>query len=85
MSMTKRTKPNKEERRNRWILGEAQKCARDKVAEYLRKHPMNLDLLSEAEFTAAMGAITLAMMSMYSQGMLDTLDVLDGRDLQPVK
>lgn len=85
MSMTKRTKPNKEERRNRWILEEAQKRARDKVAEYLRKHPMGLGSLNEAEFTDAMDAITVAMMLMYSQGMADTLDVLDGRDLPPVK
>ena len=83
--MPKSKKPNRDERKNAWILGGAQTRSQEKVSAYLAKYPMGLSSLSEAEFSDVMARIVTAMANMYSDGMSDTLDVLDGRDLTPIK
>lgn len=78
-------KPNKADRINEFIMQLASMRAQAHVTAYLSKHPMGLDSLNEAAFSHTMSAITQAMLRMYSAAVGDTLDVVDGRELEEVK
>lgn len=77
-------KPNKAERVNAFILGEAQKRATEHVQAYLSKHPMGLSSLRDGAFDQAMSAITTAMARMYAAGVSDALATVEGTDLDKI-
>jgi hypothetical protein len=77
-------KPNKADRINAFLKDGAQRRAVETVKAYLSKTPMGLADLPEEKFHDVMERITKAMLTAYSKAMCDTLDVVNGRDLDKI-